>query len=175
MPAADPTLQSRLHDGDGPPDRAPGAAATADPTDLLGRLEGTGRFHRDAGLGRIFHPGQLSLREDVPADSLHLIVDGDRVGAHVDRVSPLGADAARAFRYSLRRAVAHNLSGMAEDLVRLLRGRQGDHRCELNCVLLRDPRDPGAAGELLDPEASSWSVQLEVRVSGSLDEGRLRA
>jgi hypothetical protein len=175
------TLQSRLEE----PDDGAGAAGTAlvaadqtvaDPVALLRHLDVSGQFHRDSWVGRMYHPGTVSLREDVPTDSLHVSVDGNRVLAHIDEVSPLATDAAGESRYSVRRAVSHNLSGMARDLVLLLRGRQGDHRSELNCEWVSGEA-AGAAGtaRLLDPKTTAWSMQLEARVAGSLDEGRLRA
>ena len=181
-PAADEsaTLQSRLEVADDA--GADGAAAVPyaggeppinDPVALLQHLDVSGHFHRDSRLGRVFHPGMVSLRENVATDSLHVSVDDNRVTAHVDGVSPLAVESEAA--YSPRRAVAHNLAGMAQDLVSLLRGRQGDHRCELNCEWLPSgaPTSPDQA-DLLDPTASAWSVQLEARVAGQLDEARLR-
>jgi hypothetical protein len=177
------TLQSRLEEGDdeGPAaaDVAPAAAADrtiADPAALLAYLDVAGHFHRDSRAGRVFHPGMVSLREDVPKESLHVSVDGNRLMAHVDEVSPLAADSEGPSRYSVSRAVAHNLVGMAQDLVSLLRGREGDHRCELNCEWVEGEADstPDEAC-LLDPRTSAWTVQLEARVAGSLDEVRLRA
>jgi NRPS condensation-like uncharacterized protein len=63
---------------------------------------------------------------------------------------------------------------MAQDLVWLLRGRQGDHRCELNCEWVPEA---GGAPEVqpLDPKTSAWSVHVEARVEGRLDAARLRA
>lgn len=117
----------------------------------------------------------MSFREEQPSDSLHISVHGNRLAAHVDRVSPLAPGDRRAARYSLRRAVAHNVSGMTHDLVRLLRGRQGDHRCQLSCEWLSDPAESEPQEQdLLDPRASLWGVHLEVRVTGHLDEERLR-
>ena len=175
------SLQSRLErpeDGAGRGPQALGGGGRpptiTDPVGLLQQLESSGRFQRDTGLGRIFHPGRLTLRESSSTDSLHIVVDGNRVAAHVDRVSPLGRRPPRWFRYSLRRATAHNLARMSHDLVRLLRGRQGDHRCELHCEWMSSPAagTPEHSG-LLDPTA--WCVQLEARVAGRLDERRLRA
>jgi GNAT superfamily N-acetyltransferase len=172
-----PTLQSDLEEEDadaGTP--APAAAPTiADPVALLRHLDVSGHFHRDGRMGRIYHAGMVSLREDVPTDSLHVSVDGNRVTAHVDEVSPLAVDPDGPSRYSVPRAVAHNLSGMARDLVLLVRGRQGDHRCELDCEWIT-AQGAGASAEirLLDPATSAWSVQLEARVAGTLDEARLR-
>ena len=176
-----PTIQDQLEDAKRHRrrDAAPGneaVSASTDPGGLLLGLEADGRFHRDRGLGRIYHLRGVSFRESQPTDSLHITVRGNRLAAHVDRVSPLGISEAGELRYSLRRAVTHNVGGMAEDFVRFLRGRQGDHRCELNCEWVWDPAecepDPR---HLLDGSASSWSIQIEARVTGSLDGGRLRA
>jgi NRPS condensation-like uncharacterized protein len=150
------TVQSRLDGGE--------------PETLFRALVSSGRFHRDSGLGRIYHPGSVSLRENAPADSLHVVITGDHVSAHVDRLSPLGDNRPG---YSVRRAAAHNVVGAAQDLVRLLRGRQGDHRSHLDCKWMWTA-DDGLPGpdHLLDPHA--WSVHLEAKVEGSLDELRLR-
>lgn len=138
-------------------------------------METTHRFHRDSGFGRIFHPSSVSFRENQPTDSLHIVVNDDHIAAHVDRVSPLGIRPAGPSRYSLRRAAAHNLAGAAHDLILLLRGRQGDHRSELDCEWLWDPvQSEPQQEDLLDPTESTWSVHLEVRVAGTLDEARLR-
>ena len=153
-----------------------GAAPVTDPAGLLLRMESTGRFHRDRGWGRIYHLGGVSFRENAPSDSLHISVHGNRLAAHVDRVSPLAIRGERWPRYSLRRAVIHNVAGMRHDLARVLRGRQGDHRCELNCEWLWDmSKSELDDRDLLDPRASSWGVQLEIRVAKALDEDRLRA
>jgi NRPS condensation-like uncharacterized protein len=147
-----------------------------DPVALLRDLETSGRFHRDTGFGRVYHPGSISLRENRPNDSLHIVVTDDRIAAHVDRVSPLGIRPQRRTRYSLRRAAAHNLVGAAQDLVALLRGRQGDHRSELDCEWVWEPsRGVPDPADLLDPRASAWSVHFEAQVAGSLDVTRLRA
>ena len=174
-----PTIQDRLQDAKRHPPRreVAGDDATSRPTDpgrLLLGLEADRRFHRDRGLGRIYHLRGVSFRESRHTDSLHISVHGNRLAAHVDRVSPLGIRDERGPRYSLRRAATHNVAGMAEDFVRLLRGRQGDHRCELNCEWVWDPAESEPdRRDLLD--GSAWSVQLEARVTGSLDGGRLRA
>ncbi|MDP2709920.1 MAG: hypothetical protein Q8O56_01755 [Solirubrobacteraceae bacterium] len=175
--AADPaTLQSRLEVAD---DERPPSAAEAtihDPVALLHHLDVRGHFHRDSRVGRLFHRGMVSLRENVAADSLHVSVDGNRLTAHVDQVSPLTERADGGSGYSLRRALAHNVAGMTQDLLWVLRGRQGDHRCELNCEWLTPAAQRAATEiELLDPATGAWSVQLEARVAGALDEPRLRA
>ncbi|MEA2185484.1 MAG: hypothetical protein QOK16_495 [Solirubrobacteraceae bacterium] len=177
-----PTLQSRMEVAD-PAGRDNRAAphAVAEPTisdaaALFRQLDVSGRFHRDGRLGRLYHRGMVSLRENVSTNSLHISVDDNQVAAHVDRVSPLALESKRASAYSLRQALAHNVAGMAQDLMWLMRGRQGDHRCELNCEWVSgEAQSTPAEADLLDPTASRWSVQLEARVAGPLDEARLRA
>lgn len=97
-----------------------------DPEALLRDLEQTGRFRRDTRLGAIFHPGQVSLREVAPANSLHISIgEGNRVSAHIDRYSPLSSNQPDGrCRYSLPRVAAHNLSGIVADVSRLLPGRR---------------------------------------------------
>jgi len=165
------TLQSRLHGPDAgytPPIEP----TIADPVGFFRRLSSSGRFHRDCGWGRIYHPGSVSLRENSPTDSLHIVVNGDHISAHVDRVSPLGARPDEPSRYSVSRAALHNVVGAGQDLVRLLRGRKGDHRSHLDCEWMWDgPHPTPDLGHLLDPGA--WSVHVEARVEGSLDDTRL--
>ncbi len=171
-----PSLQARL--AVAPPAEARGrpGGTVDDPVNLLRSLVASGRFHQDTGLGRLFHPGKVSFRENVPINSLHILVDDNRVAAHVDLVSPLGLRPGASSRYAAGRVAAHNLSGMAADVVRLLRGRKGDHRCELACEWFvpggEDP-DLGPADDGPACEGGSWSVQLEARVPGRLDERRL--
>jgi hypothetical protein len=176
------TLQSGLDVADdGGPDGAatPDAAASptiSDPVALFRHLDVSGRFHRDGRFGRVYHRGMVSFRETVSTNSLHLVVDDNRITAHVDGVSPLAVRSQGASRYSVRRAVAHNLAGMVQDLVWLLRGRQGDHRCALDCEWVSsEQHSMPEEADLLDPTASTWSVQLEARVTGRIDEARLRA
>ena len=55
------------------------ARAEALVTDALARVRRRWRrFHRDSGIGRLFHPGRLSLRENVPSNSLHVVVEDNR-------------------------------------------------------------------------------------------------
>lgn len=175
-----PTLQSSLEgtDPEGPDGAGAAYAATdpsfADPVALFRHLDLSGHFHRDGRAGRLYHHGMVSFRENVPHDSLHLVVDGNRLAAHIDGVSPLAADDGPS-RYSVRRALLHNVAGMVLDVIWLLRGRQGDHSSVLNCEWLSDEAQRGARQpELLNPTSAAWSVQMEARVAGRLDEPRLR-
>lgn len=116
-------------------DTAPNSRSTRftveDPDALVDALEQSGRFRRDTRLGALFHPGQISLRELAPANSLHISVGIDRqVSAHVDRYSPLSSNQLSSnqlggrCRYSIPRVVAHNVSGMATEVIRLFAGRR---------------------------------------------------
>ena len=171
------TLQTQLERdeaADGDEGVPAGAATIADPAALLAHLDASGHFHRDSRAGRIYHAGMVSLRENVPADSLHVSVDGNRLKAHVDHASPLVANEGRS-RYSVPRAALHNVRGMAHDVLTIVRGRQGDHASKLDCEWVS--REAGATPRvvpLLDPKTSAWGVQLDVRVAGSLDEARLQ-
>ncbi len=173
---ASATLQNRLEVADDDRCELDADARMSDPVALLHHLDVSGHFHRDSRIGRVFHRGMVSLRETEPTESLHVSVDGNRLLAHVDGVSPLTVRADGSSAYSLRGALAHNLAGMAQDLVWLLRGRQGDHRCELNCEWSAPKADRATPqADLLDPATGSWSVQMDARVAGSLDATRLRA
>ena len=159
------TLQEHLEEPEAP---TPATEPTlADPVAFLRRLVSSGRFHKDSGLGRIYHPGSVSLRENARDDSLHIVVHENHISAHVDRVSPLGSG-----RYSVQRAALHNVVGAAQDAVRLLRGRKGDHRSHLDCAWVWEEHETTPdPGHLLHPCA--WSVHVEARVEGALDEIRL--
>lgn len=178
-----PSLQSRLElrgrraaDDRDSTASGQGGLAIEDPVGLFRHLEATGRFHRDSRFGRIFHPGKVAFRENQENDSLHVVIHGNHVSAHVDRVSPLGLRPERPSRYSARRAVSHNIAHTAEVAVRLLRGRQGDHRTGLDCEWVWDPANAAPdVADLLDPTASGWSVQMEARVTGVLDGDRMRS
>ena len=144
----------------------------ADPVAFFRRLASSGRFHRDSGFGRIYHPGSVSLRENARTDSLHIVINADHISAHVDRVSPLDARPDETSRYSVTRAALHNAVGAAQDVVRLLRGRKGDHRSHLDCRWVEDDHElTPDAGHLLD--SCSWSVHVEARVTGTLDDARM--
>ncbi|HVE47420.1 MAG TPA: hypothetical protein VNA57_11840 [Acidimicrobiales bacterium] len=104
---------------------------TPDPDALVQALENSGRFRRDTNLGSIFHRRKVSFREVCPRHSLHIVVDGHSVSAHVDEVSPLNCDGESPSHYSITRVVAHNLSGIRSDVARRVSGRQGQHQCTL--------------------------------------------
>ena len=123
---------------------------SADVPPVFANLERTGRFHRDSALGRIFHPGTRSFREIAATDSLHIAVtDDNRVSVHIDRVSPLVIRTGRPCRYSILRAVAHNIAVGAEAAVRLVRRERGVQACHLDCSVVWVP------DEELDDEPDS--------------------
>jgi hypothetical protein len=101
--------------------------------DLLKALEADPRFRRDSLLGGIFHLGRISYREISPTDSLHIVILGDKVSAHVDEISPLRLRADGSSRYAWGRVLAHNLLVLIGDAARRLRGRHGGQRCDLHC------------------------------------------
>jgi hypothetical protein len=121
---------------------------TAQPTvDLLTALEKDPRFRRDSLLGGIFHLGRVSYREISPTDSLHVVIVGDRVSAHVDEVSPLVVRSDGTTRYAWGRVVAHNLAVLVADVRRRVRGLHGRQRCDLRCEaqVVDDAAAEGAA------------------------------
>ncbi len=100
-------------------------------------LDGTARFHRDTAVGRIFHPGTDSYREISTNDSLHITVSPEnRVSVHVDRLSPLAVRPGRACRYSVLRAVVHNVVHVAEAVALRWHRRPAQHRCDLDCEVV---------------------------------------
>ncbi|HEX2047080.1 MAG TPA: hypothetical protein VHF27_04900 [Acidimicrobiales bacterium] len=101
--------------------------------DLLTALERNPRFHRDSLLGGIFHVGRISYREISPTDSMHIVIRGDRVSAHVDDVSPLVVRPDGSTRYAWGRVLAHNLAVLIADVSRRVRGLHGRQRCHLRC------------------------------------------
>lgn len=91
---------------------------------MLREVDASGRFIKDSNLGRILHPGRgkVSYRQAVRENSLHLVVHGTRVSAHIDRKSPLAFDEhgtphcslRRTARYSLKRVLTHSLTSLAD-------------------------------------------------------------
>lgn len=110
-----------------------GERSVSEAAALVRALDANEDFRRDTALGRIFHPGAISFREVAPNDSLHIIVSGTRVSAHIDDISPLNCDPSGSHHYRWSRVLAHNASGVVVDLARRLTGRYGDHRCNLEC------------------------------------------
>ena len=102
---------------------------------LLRALENSERFRRDSVLGGIFHPGKISFREVSPTDSLHVLIDGNRVSAHVDTYSPLRIAGDGSAHYHWSRVVVHNLWAAAGDLARRLLRQSGEQRCNLTCEI----------------------------------------
>lgn len=100
---------------------------------LISALEASTRFRRDGRLGRIFHPGKVSYREVSPTNSLHVVVGGGRVSAHVDDVSPLRCNPDGTAGYSWVPVFRHNVAGMVADIGRRLSGVAGQERCNLTC------------------------------------------
>ncbi|MDQ4070842.1 MAG: hypothetical protein M3203_15435 [Actinomycetota bacterium] len=107
--------------------------ATSATCDLIAALEADPRYRRDSFLGGMFHIGYVSYRDVSPVDSLHIVIRGDRVSAHVDDVSPLVVRADGTTRYAWGRVLAHNLAVVLTDIARRARGVQGLQRCNLRC------------------------------------------
>lgn len=101
--------------------------------DLLKALEANPRFRRDSMLGGIFHLGRISYREVSPTDSLHIVIAGERVSAHVDEISPLRLQADGSSKYAWGRVLAHNVLVLIGDTARRVRGQRGVQRCDLHC------------------------------------------
>ena len=115
----------------------------SDLTALVTHLDRNGRFFRDRAIGRLFHPNTRSYREVSATDSVHLVVDADHgMSVHVDRVSPLVVKNGGHCRYSVVRALAHNVCVAGEALTRLVRGQKhGEQTCHLDCDIVWVPDD----------------------------------
>ena len=127
-------------------------------------LDGTARFHRDTALGRIFHPGTVSYREISTNDSVHITVSPEnRVSVHVDRLSPLAVRPGRPCRYSLLRAVVHNIVHVAEAVALVWRRRPAQRRCDLDCEALTVQASPERVYEFscraAGAEGCGWSTR----------------
>src|ERR1700722_4821211 len=103
---------------------------------LRGALERSERFRRDSLLGGIFHWGKISFRELAAIDAVHITIHGNHISAHGDDVSPVKRGADGRTRYSWPRIVAHNLVGLATDVVRRIHGQRGEQRCNLECEIV---------------------------------------
>lgn len=127
----------------GPSGRS-GEFKTRDGYALVDNLLATGRFCVDTRAGKILHPGAQAVRELSNRESLHVAIYGNRVRAHLDRVSPLaGRHPNRGHcRYSMAQVVAHVTGRLGARLVRELKG--GWIRLDILCSRMR-------SGQLTNP------------------------
>ncbi len=136
-------------------------------------LDHSDRFHRDTNVGRIFHPGTISFREISSTDSLHIVIDGNRLSAHVDRISPLKCRNDGSTFYSWTRVVAHNLSGMRGDLAWLLRRRNPNRRASVYLEVVWVDEDPSEPDEVARRLAEHCLAELNVLVEQASPSGSL--
>lgn len=141
---------------------------------MVDDLEADGRFHRDKGIGRIFHPGKTSYREAATENSLHVILDRDGVSAHIDRFSPLGFNKRWGARYPLWRVITHNVGGMARDIMRLLGGARGRRRVNLAYASNDDSRMTADSGHEQESQPVGAALDRLRRDSAATDGGGLR-
>lgn len=135
----------------GPSGRS-GEFKTRDGYVLLDTLLATGWFCVDTRAGKILHPGAQALRELSNRESLHVAVYGNRVRAHLDRVSPLaGRKPNKGYcRYSLAQVAAHITGRLGARLVRELKG--GWVKLDVACSWMRMPqRNSEPRPQALDP------------------------
>ncbi len=120
-----PSLWTRLRDRRHTSHRGSVSFASGDPERLERRLTQSNCFCRDSAVGKLYHRKEVSFREISTTDSLHVTIGADgQVKSHIDRRSPLARhQPGGTCRYSPLRVAAHNVSGMAGDLVRLVLGR----------------------------------------------------
>ncbi|MGI8757745.1 MAG: hypothetical protein ACR2K0_00385 [Acidimicrobiales bacterium] len=182
-----------------PPSRLGTHFDSTDRSALERRLADSDCFCRDTGLGRMYHRNETSFREISPTDSLHVTLGtGNEVATHVDRHSPLarrqpGGDC----RYSPLRVAAHNVSGMAGDLVRMALGRKdpsvdrvqrhGDLVDDEAVVRALNAKEQDGGEGLLafaaidvavlrsSTDERRWDIRLQAQVTGTLDQPRLKA
>ncbi len=131
---------------------------------VFAELDGRAPFHRDTALGRLFHPGTVSFREMTTNDSLHITVSPqNHVSVHVDRLSPLAVRSGRPCRYSVLRAVAHNVAHVFDAVVLVRRRRPARHRCELDCEIVTVEASPERVYEFsckaAGAEGCGWSTR----------------
>jgi len=177
-----PPRRGGSHGHDHGPDKGHGqdngdGGAPQDTIVLLRALEASDQFRRDSALGGIFHHGKISFREVSLTDSLHVIIDGNKVSAHVDAHSPLRIAPDGSARYAWSRVVIHNAYGFAGEVARRITGRHGEQRCNLTCevewvddevadVLGDDGRSP--TGEVLAERAGAGARRVPERVEFGL-------
>lgn len=108
---------------------------------LIRELLESGNFCKDTTLGSIYHRRKVSLREISITSSLHISLTSDGLlSVHVDRFSPVigrkpGCDECR---YSFPTVIRHNVTGMAEDFLRLLAGGRGQHHVDPGAFSLEE-------------------------------------
>jgi NRPS condensation-like uncharacterized protein len=181
---------SRHSDERQPDDQPTGRLATAD--SLFRALASSHRFRQDTALGAMFHRRSVSFRELSATNSLHVVFHRGHVSAHVDRVSPLNLNPDRPAHYSLARVLAHNALAAIEHLGRMVANwSKPRSKLSIPAPSTHDHDHMDSAGRssqpllvpfsiideavhLLDAEAAPWSIQLELRVTGHLDETRVR-
>jgi hypothetical protein len=85
------------------------------------------------------HPFECHLSQqgfvprDIPTDSVHIAIDGNRVSSHVDEICRLDCHPDASSQYSLAGVVAHNLSRMVADLGLRIHRQHRRQRCNLEC------------------------------------------
>jgi predicted small metal-binding protein len=127
---------------------------------LFEGLDGRGPFHRDTAIGRVFHPGTVSFREIAASDSLHVTVAPDnRVSVHVDRLSPLAIRPGHPSRYSVLRAVAHNVAHVADVARSMLQRRRDARRCDLDCEASATPGTYEFSCKAAGADGCGWSTR----------------
>ncbi|MGH9127301.1 MAG: hypothetical protein ACRDZ8_21650 [Acidimicrobiales bacterium] len=147
LPEPSGAVRSGPGDEDAPPEDAilgaigPAPGLRSRPPNLPGyrlrrAIEGSQRFRCDTPIGRIFHAGTSSYREMAPVNAVHITLDGNRISAHVDEVSPLTKDIRGRTHYSLARAFVHTFYALEGDLGRRLRRNNGGQRCNLDCEMV---------------------------------------
>ncbi len=101
---------------------------TEAPAGLFQNLAADGRFRRDSRWGRVLHPRTVSYREARATDSVHLVVNDDKVSVHIDRFSPLAVQGATSWRrYAPLRMLAHGLVDVVGEATSVLRGQHAHH------------------------------------------------
>lgn len=131
-----------------------------DPLELIRTLEASPRFRRDSPLGGLFHRGKISFREVCEKESLHVLIVGNKVSAHVDTISPLRCAPDGSARYSWARVLVHNACVLADDLGRRVRGHHGRQRCNLDCeVVWVDDDEVDVDGEAHSHESLHGEVR----------------
>jgi len=153
-------MSERPHDGE------------AVPGGLFQNLATDGRFRRDSWWGRVLHPRTVSYREARATDSVHLVVNDDKVSVHIDRFSPLAVQGGTSWRrYAPLRMLVHAVVDVAGEASNLVRGRH-EHLHDLTCervwvdddaVFDHDDGDDTAVDRLVcDPDGEGECVPFNV-------------